>query len=338
LEPGVIAGLNLLLARWGKVIFPRERLYEWQINPMLGAAYSPINLPDDAREYLVPDNPRLVDLKRRYANCDPKVTTPLLWTDDHMRAEDITYFRGDNPYVFQVRSEAHTIGGNYNILGHLLATYYVKTIDRYKLLDQLTEDDTFGNFTFDIDGHVISRDLLDSIIEIDFLDRHLGLMSSPDVTILDVGAGYGRLAYRLSAVVPGLSNCFCADAVPYSTFISEFYLTYRKATEKAHVVALDEVERVLANTNIDIAMNICSFPECRLEAIEWWVSRLARWNIRHFLVSCISQRLENIERQEFSSILEKQGYRLRTCEPKYRDALMQKYAIAPIYYFLFELR
>jgi hypothetical protein len=334
----VLGGLNSLLARWGKVIFPREWLYEWQINPIRGPAYNPTGLPDDAREYLVPDNPRLVDLKRRYAKCDPKVTTPLQWTDSHVRMEDLAYFRGDNAYVFQVRAEDHTMGGNYNILGHLLATYYVKSIDRYKLLDQLTEDNAFGNFTFDIAGRVISRDLLDSIIEIDFLDRHLGLMSRPGVTTLDVGAGYGRLAYRLQAAVPGLRQCICADAIPCSTFISEFYLTYRKATEKTQVVALDEIEQALANENVDIAVNICSFPECRLEAIEWWVSRLDRWNIRHFLVSCISERLENMWGEEFSSILERHGYRLLTREPKYRDRLMQKYAVAPIYYFLFELR
>jgi hypothetical protein len=34
------------------------------------------------------------------------------------------------------------------------------------------------------------------------------------------------------------------------------------------VVALDEIERSLATKKIDIAVNIYSFPECRLEAIE----------------------------------------------------------------------
>jgi SAM-dependent methyltransferase len=333
----VIGGLNSLLARWGKVIIPREQLYEWQINPITGPSYNPIGLPANVREYLVPDNPRLVDLKRRYAKCDPKVTTPLQWTDGYVRTQDIAHFRGDNAYVFQVRGEDHTIAGNYNVVGHLLATYYVKSIDCYNLLDTLAEDNAFGNFVFEIADHVISRDLLDSIIEIDFLDRHLGLMSRQNLTILDVGAGYGRLAYRLSAAVPGLSEYICVDAVPYSTFISEFYLTYRKAVEKTRVVALDEIDWVLPDKDIDIAVNICSFPECRLEAIEWWVSRLARWNIKHFLVSCINERLENMWGEEFSSIVEGHGYRPLIREPKYRDKFVQKYAIAPIYYSLFEL-
>lgn len=334
----MIGGLNSLLARWGKAIIPREQLYEWQINPIIGPSYNPTSLPDDAREYLVPGNPQLVDLKRRYASCDPKVTTPLQWTDDHVQTADLAHFRGDNAYVFQVRAEDHTIGGNYNIVGHLLAAYYVKSIDRYKLLDQLTEDDAFGNFTFEMAGHVISRDLLDSIIEIDFLDRHLGLMSRPHVTMLDVGAGYGRLAHRLSAAVPGLDKCICADAVAQSTFISEFYLAYRNTTEKTQVVALDEVDQILPRENLDIAVNICSFPECRLEAIEWWISRFARWGIRYFLVSCISDQLQTLRGEESLSILDRCGYRLMIREPKYCDPLVQKYAISPVYYFLFELR
>jgi hypothetical protein len=162
-------------------------------------------------------------------------------------------------------------------------------------------------------------------------------MSRGAVTMLDVGAGYGRLAHRLSAAVPGLRKCFCVDAVPYSTFISEFYLRYRNATQTTQVIPLDEIEQTLANINVDIAVNICSFPECRLEAIEWWISRLARWKVRYFLISCISEKLENYSKEAFDSILKEHGYRLLAVEPKYRDDLIQQYAIAPIYYFLFEL-
>jgi hypothetical protein len=333
----MIDALNLFLARRGKVIVLRERLYDWQTNSPLGPVYNPVTIPDEARDYLVPSNPRLIDLKRRYASCDPKVITPSQWTQGHVRDEDIPYFRGDNAYVWQVRGGDYGWGGNYHEHGHLLATYYVKSIDRYGLLDQLSEDDAFGAFTFNIAGRLITRDLLDSIIEIDLLDRHLGLMSRPAVTILDVGAGYGRLAHRLAAAVPGLKRCICADAIPHSTFISEFYLGYRGTGEKTEVIELDQVDRAMRRRNVDIAVNICSFPECRLEAIEWWVSRLARWNIKHFLISCINPKLENSRNEDFTSVLAAHGYRLLVREPKYRDNLMQKYAIAPIFYFLFEL-
>src|SRR5262249_44034867 len=131
--------LNMLLRQQGKMILPLESLYEWQLNPHLGGpVFKPKVLPNDAREYLTPNNPKLLDLKRRYAKCDPDVTTPLVWTDGYVRTEDIAYFRGDNAYVWQVRDP------NCNAMGYTLAAYYVKSIDNYNLLGQLPEDDAFG--------------------------------------------------------------------------------------------------------------------------------------------------------------------------------------------------
>jgi hypothetical protein len=334
LKTRLVDGLNFLLARKGQIIVSRQRLYEWQRSPVRGAAYNPVDLPDEAKVYLVSDNSRLLDLKRRYADWDPDVVTPLIWDDCQIRPEDIANFRGDNAYVWQVRDSRF----NFNVLGYILATYYVKSIDHHhRLLSRLGEDCAFGNFTFEIAGTVVSRDLLDSIIEIDFLDRHLRVMSRPQLRILDIGAGYGRLAHRAATAIPGLEQYLCTDAVPYSTFISEFYLRYRKATDKAEVVPLDEIETRLAATDIDVALNIHSFPECRLPAIEWWLSRLARRRIPYLMLVCISPQLENYDRQDFSAILDSHGYRLMIHEPKYRDPLVQQYAMAPDHYFLFEL-
>jgi hypothetical protein len=327
------AGLDMLLGLRGKVLMSREQLYDWQLHPLTGATHNPVRLSEDAKEYLVPNNPKLLDLKRRYANCDPDVTTPLTWTEGYIRTADLAYFRGDNAYVWQVRDSKF----NLNILAYALSTYYVKSIDCYNLLDKLQGDDAFGNFIFNFADRVVSRDLLDSVLEIAFLDRHLSLMTRSDVSILDIGAGYGRLAYRASMAIPGLRLYLCVDAVPYSTFISDFYLRYRRATEKTKVIPLDEIELSLATNKIDIAVNICSFPECRLEAIEWWISRLERYKIKHLMVNCEGESLINNNQEDFSSILEKHGYRLLTREPKYRDPVVQRYAVAPNHYFLFQL-
>jgi SAM-dependent methyltransferase len=315
--------LNMLLRRRGKMVLPLASLYEWQLNPNPGGpSFNSIALPDDAREYLTPNNPKLLDLKRRYAKCDPNVTIPLEWTDGYVRTEDIAYFRGDNAYVWQVR-----VG---NIIGYTLATYYVKSIDNYNLLDRLTEDKAFGIFTFEIAGRIISRDLIDSIMEINFLDRHLGLMSRREITVLDIGAGYGRLAYRMSTSVPGLKEYLCVDAVPESTFISDFYLRYRNANHKTKVIALDQFEQVLTAKKIDLALNVHSFPECRLEAVEWWISRLAGAEInRLFIVTD--------DGNDFSPILSRYGYKLLVHEHKYSDPIVQKYAVFPADYFLFGL-
>lgn len=324
------------LARRGKMIVPLENLYEWQKKPVLGSIYNPVPIPDEIRKYLSADNPKLLDLRRRYAKCDSAVVTPAMWTEGYVHAQNLCYFRGDNVYVWQIRGGPYTAGGNYNEMGHALAAYYAKSIDRGGLFDRLTEDGAFGTFTFDVAGRTISRDLTDSVIEIDFLDRHLEIMSRP-ASVLDIGAGYGRLAHHVSTVALG-ARCICADAVAHSTFLSEFYLGYRGVAERARIVPLDEVDASLGAESIDIAININSFPECRLEAIEWWISRAARWGIRYFMANCMADELRTHQGIEFTSVFAKHGYHLAVREPKYRDPMVQRYGIAPGYYFLFELQ
>jgi hypothetical protein len=49
----------------------------------------------------------------------------------------------------------------------------------------LTEDGLFGAYTYEIDGKVVGRDLLDSIVELMFLDDELAI-GSRATTILDI--------------------------------------------------------------------------------------------------------------------------------------------------------
>ena len=329
-------GLNGFLRSRGKEIIRSEWIYDWQRGDYLQKPlYNPMALPAQASQTLRPDNPRLVDLQQRYARFNPAVTTPLVWREGHLRPEDIAYFRGDNAYVWQVR-------GNMNIMGYGLTNYYVQSLDRAGLLDKLKEDESFGNFPFEIGGRKVSRDLLDSLTELYFLDRHLGLMSRQDFTILDIGAGYGRLAYRASEALSGLKQYLCTDGVPFSTFISEFYLRYRQVHPRAMAVPLDEIEATLQTTKPDLAINIHSFSECRTEAIEWWVSLLARTCVKHFMIApnatnCGGEWLRTNDLKDFSGILAKHGYKQIVKEPKYRDPVVQQYGISPTWHFLFEL-
>jgi hypothetical protein len=57
-------------------------------------------------------------------------------------------------------------GENANILAYAVTLYYLRSIDRLRLLDKLVEDNSLGNFTFTIAGPQASRELLDSIAEI----------------------------------------------------------------------------------------------------------------------------------------------------------------------------
>jgi hypothetical protein len=324
--------LDSLLKRFGYRIVLDENLYEWQKTPsQTQPSLRTSKLPEGAADYLVMNHPRLKELQTRYAAFNGEVTTPLVWTDNHLSNEDMLYFRGDNAYVWQTRRFAM------NIMSYALTTYYAKSIDKLGLLEKLEEDDCLGVHTFTIDNKLISRDLLDSIIEIHFLEKHLNISSRVGLSFLDIGAGYGRLAHRMTSSLPNISRYLCTDAFPASTFISEYYLRFRNLEGKAKVVALDEIEQVLRSSPVDIAVNIHSFSECRISAIEWWISILAKCGVKNLMIVPNPPELRTNDGIDFGNIIEKHGYKMIAKDPKYGDPVLQKYGANPSYYYLFEL-
>ena len=335
-KASVASFANQVLRRYNAQIVPANILHEWQRAPVTRPSFNEWALPDDAARYLRPDNPKLVELQRRYGAFDAEVTTPLIWTDGHVRAEDIAYFRGDNAWVWQIR------GKNSNVLAYALSFYYLKSIDRLGLLDKLTEDNSFGNFAFTIEGRNVLRDLLDSIAEIYFLERHLGIASRAGFRVLDVGAGYGRLAHRMVSALPNIERYFCADAVAVSTFVSDYYLRFR-GVERACVIPLDHIDGALREHPVDLAINIHSFSECRMEAIEWWARLLGKHRVKNLMIAPNGEgermkRLTTNDGRDFLPILERYGYRTVLKEPKYLDPVVQEYGILPAWYHLLELR
>lgn len=324
--------LNFGFKRFGHTIVDERILYDWQKSTVeQKAGYKPSPLPEGAAGYLVPTNPRLVALRERYAAFDPSVTTPLVWTDTLVSAEDMQYFRGDNAYVWQVR------GVGMNVMSYALTAYYMQSIDELGLLARIHEDDYFGVHNFKVGGRVISRDLLDSVAEIYFLEKHLGISTRPDLSVLDIGAGYGRLAHRMTGALPNVSRYLCTDAYPVSTFISEYYLRFRGIDHRAQAVPLDEIEQTLSAKPVDLAVNIHSFSECKASAIEWWLALLEKHQVRHLMiVPNTGDALRTHEGVDFGAIVEKHGYRLKAMEPKYRDPVVQQCGVNPAYYFLFE--
>jgi hypothetical protein len=321
---------NWVARRRGYLFTDLDSLYEWQRPDV-----APPRNHQPADPYLTETNPRLVELLERYAKFDPRVTAPTFWRPDHITGERLRYPRGDDAYVWQLR------GPNMNILGYALTTYYVKAIDELGLLDRLTDDDAFGSFTFQIAGRTVSRDLLDSIIELYFLERGLSLSALPNPTILDIGAGYGRFAHRTCEALPNVGAYYCVDAVPQSTFISEHYLRFRKS--RATVVALDEVEELVRQHPPTLAVNIHSFSECRIEAVDWWLGLLERSGVKHLMIVPNDvrhdggQTLLTNEGHDFEPLLKKHHYKMVRKEPKYRDPVVQRYAINPTHHYLFSL-
>lgn len=230
-----------------------------------------------------------------------------------------------------------------NVTAYALTTFYVKSIDTLGLLHVLEEDDYFGSFTFTIDNKLVSRDLLDSIMEIYFLEKHLNLSNSQGITILDIGAGYGRLGHRMVRGLTSVAQYLCTDAIPISTFLSEYYLRFRDLQGRATVVPLDEVEQALQSRTVNIAINVHSFSECRIAAIDWWVSILAKYGIKYLMIvpnalNHGGERLTTGDGQDFGKVIEKYGYRHIAKDPKYRDPVVQRYAINPTCHHLFELQ
>ncbi|WP_035610997.1 putative sugar O-methyltransferase [Haloferula sp. BvORR071] len=321
----------------GHHLMPSAALYDWQTKPELGTGSVVTDGPETKDSRLQPDNPRLAELRKRYAEFDKQATTPLVWSPGRVTAEELRGFRGADIYVWQ------SGGLQYGLMAHALAYHYLRSHDELGLLDRMDDDAAFAVRRFDVGNRKVSRDLLDSILEINFIERELGLSKKPGFNILDIGAGYGRLAHRMVQAMPMLGKHLCTDAVPESTFICEHYLGHRGVTDKAQVVPLDEIERTLAATPVDLAVNIHSFSECSLEAIDWWAKLLATNRVPWLLVCPnakhdAGRHLGVEDGRGFKGEIEKHGYRLVKMVPKFDDPVLQAYGLDPSYFHLFQLQ
>lgn len=197
------AGLERLLESRGLAVVERERLYEWQLPPQ--AAPPPRPMPDAEREFRA-DNPRLLELRARYASFDPVVTTPLVWNDVAFRPDDLHALRGHTAYTWQETGARLQSEHNLNPIGYALACYYLQGIDALHLFGRCHEDGALGAHTVEVAGRTVSRDLLDSICEIYFLERPVAPLLHRNMRVLDIGAGYGRLAHRMTEALPEWST------------------------------------------------------------------------------------------------------------------------------------
>jgi SAM-dependent methyltransferase len=275
-------------------------------------------LPAGAAEVLRPDHPRLLELRERYGHLPAPWRQHSLWHEAYREAQlDLRHFRGDNAYLWQYRQ----LHGQARFMYYLFAQY-VRGFDQHGLLERLGEDGQFGCWTFGFEGlPLLSRDLLESVNELYFLERHCELFARPGLRVLDIGAGYGRLAHRATQAAPGIGAYVCMDAIPESTFLCEYYLKYRGAP--ARVVPADEID-ALAGEAFDVALNIHSFSEMSRDAIALWLDRIAAHRIPWLLIvpndgeDLLSVEADGV-RHDFAPLLRERGYRLRHTEPVFRD-------------------
>ena len=300
--------------------------------------HSSSSLPPGAADTLREDNPRLAELRRSYSELDWPVCSHSRWLPRNVSGFlSLQYFRGDTVYLWHYRDSDELAQ-----LKYFVYLRYLIERDTPGLLGRLDEDGAFGCWTYEFPNYQIcSRDLLDSVNELLFLDRHLSVLAAPQLRVLDIGAGYGRLAHRAGQAIGSLADYCCVDAVPESTFLSEYYTAFRSVSPPVRVVPLPEVPQLPAD-HFDLAMNVHSFSECPLDAIEWWMQLLATLKVpRLFLVpnepAGFLSTEEDGTRRNYLPVIEAAGYRSTVEEWSFDDPAVRQVIGIGDRYCLFEL-
>jgi FkbM family methyltransferase len=298
-----------------------------------------VPLPPGAVAQLRPENPRLLELRRAYARLELPVVGSPRWSPSAVDAFlDLRWFRGETLITWHYREQPGATEHKFAKLHE-----YVAAGDELGLLSRLEEDGAFGCWTYSVAGRTVSRDLLESVNEINYLERRLGLSAREGLRVLDIGAGYGRLAHRMARAIPHLRDYCCVDAIPESTFVCEYYLGYRGVSPPARVAALDRIDSELTPGGFDLAVNIHSFSECTHAAIEWWLGVVARLRVANLLiVPNEPTELLSLEsdgsRRDFAGLPKAAGYALVARDRVFDDPALREIVGLDDHFHLYELR
>jgi putative sugar O-methyltransferase len=233
---------------------------------------------------------RLEDLRQRYTD---QPFAHSFW-GGHVGSIQLDEFRG----------QFHYLGQHEGPDEYITMIQRLQKVDQWGLLDLFNEDDAFGVLRFNIDGKWVSRDLLDSIDELVLLERH-GWQRTDPKRVLDIGAGYGRVAHRLTTAMPR-ANVWSVDAVAESTWLCEGYLGYR-GVRRNTVVPFDKLY-MLDNVRFDIAVNIHAWTECTGEAVKFWIDRIDELGIPTVLFS--GNERHATDSTDIVALLEDVGFRV----------------------------
>lgn len=251
-----------------------------------------------------------------------------VWNKSHIKKLDLAKFRGDNIFVWQTRK--------YSEINYYISYKYALSIDELILNHKLLETGAFGVETFEFQQKLVSRDLIDSIIELNYLEKHLQISTRDNFQVIDIGAGYGRLPSRIVEAFPKV-HVSCVDAIPVATCVSAYYLREYINKGFIDILRLDTIEKIQSG-EIDLAVNIHSFSEMSIESVKFWIEFLVRKKIPYFFLVPNNKRLELNNGHEFGPLLVNAGYELIDTSLKYEDEEIENYAIYPSTYYLFRLR
>lgn len=289
--------------------------------------------------------PRLQELRARYDRLDLPAVLHSAWArrsasggqvDTGLGGVDLARFRAQSAYVWAY-ADANVLA---NRMRYYMFADYVRRHDPLGLLDRLGEDGAHGCLTFDFEGLPrISRDLLDSVLELNLLQEWCGLLQDPALRVLDVGAGYGRMAQRLAEAGGRPALYDAVDAVAESTYLCEHNLAQRGIGAPFRVLPLDEFSA--SRQQYDLALNIHSFSECTQAAIRWWLEQLADRGVKRlFLVPNDGRQLLSTEtdhrRLDCAGELQRCGFRQVQARPLFADGNLATLTGITDWYLLFE--
>jgi putative sugar O-methyltransferase len=115
-------------------------------------------------------------------------------------------------------------------------------------------------------GRLISQDLCNSALEAGAMTRPLD--GRAPTSILEIGGGYGRIAYALLSMYPQATYTI-VDIEPALT-ISRWYLSQLFDPERLRFVSPDELAD-LEPGSVDLAVSISTFPEMSAEQVAMYL-------------------------------------------------------------------
>ncbi|MEK7675035.1 MAG: putative sugar O-methyltransferase [Verrucomicrobiota bacterium] len=286
-------------------------------------------LEPETNAYLKPANPVLLDLRSRYE----QVQNPghSCWSVWEPRV-NLRRFRAENNYLSQANFR-------HSMNRYRLSAAYLEMIDDHGWLHSLEEDSKFGVKLWCVDRNLmLSRDLLDSILELHWLKECLGWNLCDSISVLDIGAGYGRFAHRFTHAFPN-GRITCLDAIATSTFLCDFYLKYRRC-ERWKVVPFDRISE-LDPGDFMLATNIHSWSEMPLAWVRLWLDLLTDLHVPYLFVVPNFEDLRTKEIDgssgDYGHEIERHGYTCLVKNRKYRrSSLVDRFGVFPTDYYLFK--
>jgi len=238
---------------------------------------------------------------------------------------DLNNFRGDNDFLYQTRyyGEAAYRSGFLAALSQ----------DALGVISSSPETNDYGAECFQIEGRWVSRDIIDSTIELNFLNNHVDLNQFASINVLDIGCGYGRLGRRILDTLQNVSY-FGVDVTFQALEASRIYLERHIESKRAFIFDQKEIE---ATTNVfDIAINIHSFSEMTPDYVQFWLNFAYERQVEYLFVVPNNNRLATNRGTKLMPIFLRSGFAPFVESRKYLDEQHNRTAIYPDTYYIFK--